>query len=68
MLNPQARFSNGEPITATDFLFSYERILNPHSTSPNVPFFENIVGAEAYNAGKTHDFETVGIHAQKGTA
>jgi ABC-type transport system substrate-binding protein len=47
-----ARFSDGKPVTARDFVHALERILNPVMKSPNTPSFENIVGARAMLDGK----------------
>lgn len=33
-LRPNARWSNGEPVTANDFVYSWQRLVNPKNTSP----------------------------------
>lgn len=33
-LRPDARWSNGEPVTAEDFVYSWRRLVNPGNTSP----------------------------------
>ena len=42
-------------VHAADFKYSWERVLNPKTASPAVTFFQHIVGAGAYNAGKAKD-------------
>jgi oligopeptide transport system substrate-binding protein len=62
-LRPEARWSNGEPLTAADFLFSFERILRPALASEYAYMLFPIRGAEAFNTGKSADFGTVGVSA-----
>ncbi|KLN97304.1 peptide ABC transporter substrate-binding protein [Moellerella wisconsensis] len=33
-LRPNARWSNGEPVTANDFVYSWQRLVDPKNTSP----------------------------------
>lgn len=33
-LRPEARWSNGEPVTAEDFVYSWQRLVTPENTSP----------------------------------
>jgi len=56
-----ARWSNGEPLTAGDFAASWERTLNPLTTSPYSELLFSIAGAEAYARGQSKDFSTVGV-------
>jgi oligopeptide transport system substrate-binding protein len=60
-LRPEARWSNGDPVTAGDFVFSYERILRPGLASEYAYMLFPIRGAEDFNAGKSTDFATVGV-------
>jgi oligopeptide transport system substrate-binding protein len=60
-LRPQAKWSNGDPVTADDFAFSFERILSPELASEYAYMLYPIKGAEAYNAGKVKDFSEVGV-------
>ncbi|MCX6938481.1 MAG: peptide ABC transporter substrate-binding protein [Verrucomicrobia bacterium] len=62
-LRPEARWSNGEPVTAADFVFSFERILRPALASEYAYMLFPVLGAEAFNAGKTSDFTSVGVSA-----
>ncbi len=47
-----AKWSNGQAITANDFVYSYRRILNPKTKSSMAFYLYQIVNAEAINAGK----------------
>jgi oligopeptide transport system substrate-binding protein len=62
-LDSQARWSNGDPVTAQDFLFSIERILSPALGAPYAYMLYPLRGAEAFNKGETTDFSSVGLHA-----
>lgn len=54
-------WSNGDPLTAKDFIFAFERLLNPKSQSPHISFFHAIHNAQSYYTGKITDFKEVGI-------
>jgi len=62
-LDPEARWSNGDPVTANDFLFSFERILAPELGAPYAYMLYSMRGAEAFNKGETDNFTTVGASA-----
>lgn len=62
-LRRTARWSNGEPVTAQDFVYAYLRALGPKFGAPLVDNLFFIAGAEAYNGGKTTDASQVGIRA-----
>ena len=59
-LRPNARWSNGDPVTAGDFAFAWKRMLSPALAAPYAEFFYCIVGAEAFHKGEA-DFGSVGI-------
>ncbi|MEE9113004.1 MAG: peptide ABC transporter substrate-binding protein [Lactobacillus delbrueckii] len=46
------KWSNGQAITANDFVYSYLRTLNPKTKSSMAFYLYQIVNAEAINAGK----------------
>jgi oligopeptide transport system substrate-binding protein len=50
-LRADARWSDGEPVTAEDFVFSYRRILSPQFGAQNANLLYLIKGAEAYHQG-----------------
>jgi oligopeptide transport system substrate-binding protein len=60
-LRPTARWSDGSPVTANDFLFSYRRILSPGLGSEYSNMLFVVENAEAFNAGKITDFSQVGF-------
>ncbi|GAB5559082.1 MAG: peptide ABC transporter substrate-binding protein [Synoicihabitans sp.] len=62
-LRSEARWSNGSPLTARDFVRSYERALNPNLGSDYAYLFEIIKGGRAYLREGETDFNTVGVHA-----
>lgn len=62
-LDPDARWSNGDPVTAQDFLFSFERILTPAFGAPYAKMLYEMRNAEAFNKGKLKDFSKVGARA-----
>lgn len=51
-LRKNAKFSNGEPITAKDFVYSFRRALSPELASRNANLGYYIKYAEAYNSGE----------------
>jgi len=62
-LRADARWSNGDAVTAHDFVFSARRILSPALGSPFRYYYDDVRGAKEYSAAATPDFSTVGIHA-----
>ncbi|MBS0659550.1 MAG: peptide ABC transporter substrate-binding protein [Verrucomicrobia bacterium] len=56
-----AQWSNGEDITAKDFLYAYERILNPKLAAVYASNLFLMQGAEEYNKGLIKDFAQVGV-------
>lgn len=62
-LRDDAKWSNGDPVTADDFLFSYQRVLSRNLGSPYADRFYSLSGAEDYHKGVTDDFSRVGIKA-----
>jgi oligopeptide transport system substrate-binding protein len=53
-LRPDGKFSDGTPVTAQQFEYSWKRILDPNLAAEYASFFVDagIVGADAYNSGK----------------
>ena len=45
------RFSNGKALTAANYAAAIDRLANPKTESPSVPFFSDIVGATKVNNG-----------------
>jgi oligopeptide transport system substrate-binding protein len=63
-LRPEARWSNGAPLTAQDFRDSFLRILDPHVGSETADYAFAIAGARDFLAGRFADPSRVGIEAQ----
>lgn len=59
-----AKWSNGEPITAQDCVDSWKRMLTPSLGAEYAYFLYLLRGAEAYYTGKTKDFAAVGAVAR----
>ena len=62
-LRPTARWSNGDPVTARDFAFAFERSLLPKLGATGAYMLWAIKNAQAFNAGKLRDFSAVGVEA-----
>ncbi len=58
-----ARWSNGDPVTAGDFVYSWERALRPELGSLYAYMFTYIVNANQFFKGEIDDFDKVGIKA-----
>jgi oligopeptide transport system substrate-binding protein len=62
-LRPGIKWSNGDPLTAYDFLNSWKRVLEPSTGSQYAYQLYYLVNAEAYGTGKLKDFSQVGVKA-----
>lgn len=62
-LRARAQWSNGDPVTATDFLESYRRLLTPATAAPKASVFFAVKNARAFVSGEIADFSTVGFRA-----
>lgn len=51
-LRKDAKWSNGDPVTAGDFVYGWLHMLDPKTASPAAFLAYPIVGAEAYNTGE----------------
>src|SRR5438552_8487238 len=64
-IRPQAKWSNGDPVTADDFIFAWRRMLESPGEYTYLHFY--IKGAQAYMtkfaAGEPADFSSVGIES-----
>jgi oligopeptide transport system substrate-binding protein len=60
-LRADAKWSNGDPVTASDFAFSYQRLLTPELGAFFADYLYIILGAEDFNKGKIKDFGQVGV-------
>jgi len=62
-LRPGVQWSDGIPLRAQDFVFSWQRLLSPLTGAPYAYLLQDIQGAEAYRHGKNPDFASVGVRA-----
>lgn len=62
-LRKNARWSNGEPVTAHDFVWTWKRGMSPDLGNPYAYMFFVFKNAEAYHTGEIEDFSEVGISA-----
>ncbi|HWR45304.1 peptide ABC transporter substrate-binding protein [Sporomusa sp.] len=65
-LRPNAKWSNGEPVTAQDFEFAWKRALNPEFASENAYMLFPVKNAQAYNEKKV-TVDQVGVKAVNAT-
>lgn len=61
-LRPQARWSNGEPVTSNDFLASWRRLVDPATGSPNAKQLQAVTNALRVVAGAAA-VDTLGVSA-----
>ncbi|MBN1955415.1 MAG: AAA family ATPase [Anaerolineae bacterium] len=63
-LRRDARWSDGTPLTAHDFVYAWRRWLHPDSGSAPVGVLFIIRGAADYYLGRVDDPTTIGVHAR----
>ena len=49
-LKDDAMWSDGKPVTAQDFVYSMQRVMDPTTASPYASFFYSVNGAAPYNS------------------
>ena len=62
-MNPKATWSNGDPLTAEDYVYSWTRQLDPKTAAAYAGFLYDIKGAESFNTGKGGTAADLGIKA-----
>ena len=62
-LRPDAKWSNGEPITAPQYVRSWQRALSPQMAGELSYYLDPLKNAEKYRKGTLKDFTQVGVHA-----
>ena len=62
-LRKSAKWQNGEPVTAKDFVNGWEKVLNPDNGAQYAYIMYCIKGAQEYNEGINKDFSSVGVRA-----
>ncbi|MDD4237266.1 MAG: peptide ABC transporter substrate-binding protein [Desulfotomaculaceae bacterium] len=60
----ESNWTNGEPLTAEDFVYSWRRVLDPETASPYAYQLYYLVNGEAFNAAKIKDPAEVGVRAE----
>jgi oligopeptide transport system substrate-binding protein len=62
-LRADARWSDGAPVTAADFVASFRRILTPGFGAQYATMLYPVLNAEAFHHGRISDFGEVGVAA-----
>jgi len=62
-LRPGMRWSDGHPVTAADYAYSWKRVLDPTIASDYASAFYPIKGALDYNKGKVKTSDNVAVKA-----
>ena len=62
-LRPDARWSDGRPVTAHDFVYAFRRMLDPANANPYAFFYYDIKNAKAISLGEIEDLEQLGVRA-----
>ena len=59
----EGQWTNGDPIKASDFVYSWQRILSPALGAEYAEMLYVIQGADDFHQGRTEDFAQVGVKA-----
>ncbi|MCA0399930.1 MAG: peptide ABC transporter substrate-binding protein [Proteobacteria bacterium] len=62
-LRANAKWSNGDPVKAQDFEFSFKRIMDPATSAKYANMLYPILNAEAFNKGKGKTAADMGVKA-----
>ena len=62
-LRKTAKWSNGDPVTAHDFIYAWRRILTPALAAEYAYMLHDVKNARAFNEGRLDDFSQVGAKA-----
>lgn len=62
-LRPDSLWSNGDPVTADDFVYSYKRMLEPKFAGQYAQALFLLVNGQEYKQGQVTDFADVGVRA-----
>ena len=60
-LRSGATFHNGDAVTASDFKYSFERLLSPDMAAPKAWLLSGVVGAAEYQAGSASEISGVKV-------
>jgi oligopeptide transport system substrate-binding protein len=61
-LRPEAKWSNGDPVTADDFVFAFRRMMDPATASPYANILYTLKNAEKVNKGEA-PLDMLGVRA-----
>ncbi len=62
-LRSDAKWSDGSPVVAGDFVYGFRRAVDPATAAPYVTILDEIVGAQAISEGKEKDLSKLGVTA-----
>ena len=62
-LRNDVKWTDGQPVTAQQFEYSWKRLLNPDTAAQYAYFLFDVENAAEYNAGKIKDAAQVGVKA-----
>lgn len=60
-LNPKVKWSDGRPVVAADFQYSWTRLLDPATAAPYAFFLYDVQNGLEFNTGKIKDASKLGI-------
>lgn len=64
-IDPQAKWSDGQPVLAQNFVAAFQRMLDPLSVCKLLPLFTPIRGAKNYHSGQG-SLTQLGVYAKEG--
>ncbi|HLZ68122.1 MAG TPA: peptide ABC transporter substrate-binding protein [Aliidongia sp.] len=62
-LRPDAKWSDGTPVTADDFVAAFQRLVDPATASPSAEMFDVLAGATRIIAGTEKKLSALGVTA-----
>jgi ABC-type oligopeptide transport system substrate-binding subunit len=62
-LHPEGKWTNGDPVTAQDFVYSFTRQLDPATAASYAAILYDIKGAQEWNSGAGGSAEGLGLKA-----
>lgn len=62
-LRTDLKWSNGDPVTAQDYVYGWQRTADPKNESTSASLMTNMVGANDLISGKVADYNTLGVKA-----
>jgi oligopeptide transport system substrate-binding protein len=62
-IRPSVKWTDGVPLRAKDFVYSWRRLLQPTTAAAYAYFLFDVEGAEDFNRGRIKDFSQVGVKA-----